>query len=385
MNTFDPKHRYSDAAKLARLKNKKLFLFDIDGTIAVGDTLYEGSADLIRYINAIGGRAYYITNNSTKSGLDYVKKFHDAFHLDSTEDQFITSGYMTLRFLKENYAEKKIFVLGTASFIAELRKNGLHVTEVCEENIDCVVVAYDSELNYGKLTEVCKVLFTQDVPFYGTNPDLRCPIDFGFIPDCGAICDMITATTDMQPIYLGKPSKEVVNLCLDISGFTPEETLVVGDRLYTDIACGINGGVDTCVLFTGEAQKKDILTPEGEPNTQYLPDYAFENVQERLDASNGFLHDTDSQRIRSGVYADGSTDLEDGNGVYVVFLLLQSAYQSVSELHGFFLIISVSYADTVICYICFLLCQICQQQVDGLVHGLAAASADTGRKYLAFF
>ena len=125
MNTFDPNHRYSDAAKLARLKNKKLFLFDIDGTIAVGDTLYEGSADLIRYINDIGGRAYYITNNSTKSGLDYVKKFHDAFHLDSTEDQFITSGYMTLRFLKENYAEKKIFVLGTASFVitASLRKS----------------------------------------------------------------------------------------------------------------------------------------------------------------------------------------------------------------------------------------------------------------------
>ena len=113
---------------------------------------------------------------------------------------------------------------------------------------------------------------------------MRCPIDFGFIPDCGAICDMITATTDKQPIYLGKPSKEVVKLCLEVSGFTPEETLVGGDRLYTDIACGINGGVDTCVLFTGEAQKKDILTPEGEPNTQYLPDYAFENVQELLDA-----------------------------------------------------------------------------------------------------
>ena len=101
MDTFDPKHIYSDAAKLARLKDKKLFLFDIDGTIAVGDTLYEGSADLLRYIQAIGGRAYYITNNSTKSGLDYVKKFHDAFHLDSTEDQFITSGYMTLRFEEE--------------------------------------------------------------------------------------------------------------------------------------------------------------------------------------------------------------------------------------------------------------------------------------------
>lgn len=284
MNTFDPKNIFSDREKLFRLKNKKLFLFDIDGTIAVGDTLYDGSADLIRYINDIGGKAYYITNNSTKSGLDYVKKFKEAFHLDSTEDQFITSGYMTLRFLKEHYADKKIFVLGTASFVAELRKNGLHVTEVYEESIDCVVVAYDSELNYAKLTEVCKVLFTQDVPFYGTNPDLRCPIDFGFIPDCGAICDMITATTDKKPVYLGKPSKEVVNLCLKVSGFTPEETLVVGDRLYTDIACGINGGVDTCVLFTGEAQKEDILTPEGEPNTPYLPDYAFENVQELLKA-----------------------------------------------------------------------------------------------------
>lgn len=76
--------------------------------------------------------------------------------------------------------------------------------------------------------------------------------------------------------------------------------------------------------------------------------------------SNGFLHDTDSQRIRSGVYADGSTDLENGNGVDVVSLLLQSAYQSVPKLHGFFLIVAISYANTVICNICFLLCQICQ-------------------------
>ena len=109
--------------------------------------------------------------------------------------------------MKENYADKKIFVLGTASFVAELRKNGLWVTEVCEDSIDCVVVAYDSELNYAKLTEVCKVLFTQDVPFLRHQPDSALPIDFGFIPDCGAICDMITATTDKQPIYLASPAK----------------------------------------------------------------------------------------------------------------------------------------------------------------------------------
>ncbi|MBE5884075.1 MAG: HAD-IIA family hydrolase [Lachnospiraceae bacterium] len=260
------------------LKQKKLFLFDIDGTLAIGDTLYEGSRQLLAYIERIGGKAYYITNNSTKSGSDYVAKFRNSFQLETTEEQFITSGYMTLRFLKAHFANKKIFVLGTTSFVAELRKNGLNITEVCEPDIDCVVVAYDSELNYNKLTEVCRVLFTMEVPFYATNPDLRCPIDFGFIPDCGAICDMITQTTGKLPTYLGKPSKEVVELCLTQSGFTKEETLVIGDRLYTDIACGINGSVDTCVVFTGEATKEDIK------DTPFQPDYAFDTINDLLAA-----------------------------------------------------------------------------------------------------
>lgn len=263
---------------LENLKNKKLFLFDIDGTLAIGDTLYEGSADLLAHIERIGGKAYYITNNSTKSGLDYVKKFREAFHLKTTEDLFITSGYMTIQFLLKNYSNRKIFVLGTASFITELRNNGLCITEECEPDIACVVVAYDSELNYNKLIKVCQVLSTMEIPFYATNPDLCCPIDFGFIPDCGAICEMITHSTGKTPVYLGKPSKEVVELCLQLSGFSKEETLVVGDRLYTDIACGINGGVDTCVVFTGEAKEEDIK------DTPFRPDYAFETIKDLFTA-----------------------------------------------------------------------------------------------------
>ena len=264
----------------SNLQNKKLFLFDIDGTLAVGDTLYEGSAPLLDYIKKIGGKAYFITNNSTKSGSDYVEKFRHAFGLETKEEQFITSGYMTLRFLKEHYADKKIFVLGTASFIAELRRNGLDVTETVTETsvhtIACVVVAYDSELTYEKLVQACKVLSTTNVPFYATNPDLCCPIDFGFIPDCGAICNMITDSTGKRPIYLGKPSKDVVELCLAHSGLSREETLVVGDRLYTDIACGINGGVDTCVVFTGEAKRENMK------DTAYPATYCFENIGELL-------------------------------------------------------------------------------------------------------
>lgn len=260
------------------LTDKKLFLFDIDGTLAIGNTLYEGSAELLNYIDAIGGRTYYITNNSTMSGQDYVRKFEEHFHLKTTESQFITSGFMTIRFLKAHYANRKIFVMGTASFLAGLQKCGLTVTETPQEDIACVVAAYDSELTYRKLTAICQVLSTTQVPFYATNPDLCCPIDFGYVPDCGAMCQMITASTGKTPLYLGKPNKEMVEYCLEISGFTKEQTLVIGDRLYTDIACGINAGVDTCVVFTGEATPKDLR------GTAFSPTFQFDTVKCLYDA-----------------------------------------------------------------------------------------------------
>lgn len=260
------------------LSDKRLFLFDIDGTIAVGDTLYPGTRPLLDYIRYVGGKAYYITNNSTWSNADYVRKFRDVFGLETDESQFVTSGYMTLRFLLQRHSADKIYVLGTASYIAELRRNGLRVTEQPEEDAKCAVVAYDSELTYQKLVNACKLLSVADIPFYGTNPDLRCPIDFGFIPDCGSICQMIASSTGKTPLYLGKPNPEMVTLCMEDSGFSAAQTLVVGDRLYTDIACGLNAGVDTCALYTGETSPDEIA------HSPYKPAYAFADVQALLDA-----------------------------------------------------------------------------------------------------
>lgn len=254
------------------LEDKKLFLFDIDGTLATGNDLYQGTRELLEWIEKIGGKAIYITNNSTKSRKDYVRKF-DRWDLKTEEWQFVTSGFMAVLYLKKNFAGKKVFVMGTSSFVKDLKEQGIWVTEQVEQEIDCVLVGYDSELNYEKLERVCEILSTREIPYLATNPDLCCPAPFGFIPDCGSMCQMIQNSTGKVPKYLGKPSRDVVDYCRNLTGFSAEETLVVGDRLYTDIACGIAAEVNTCVVYTGEATREEVN------KTIFVPTYQFANVE----------------------------------------------------------------------------------------------------------
>lgn len=255
------------------MKEKKLFLFDIDGTLAIDQTLMNGTLELLSYIRELNGKAAYITNNSTKSRKDYVKKF-EQWNIPVTEDDFVTASYASCLYLKENHINDKIFVVGTKSFVNELKDFGLYVTEEVCDDISVVIVGFDNELNYKKIQSVCEILSRENITYLATNPDLCCPTWFGSIPDCGAICKMIACATNRLPIYLGKPNPIIVNICIEKFGFTKEETLVVGDRLYTDIACGIHGGVDTAVVFTGEA------TPDDCKNTKYIPTYQFSSIKE---------------------------------------------------------------------------------------------------------
>ena len=255
------------------LKQKKVFLFDIDGTLAVDSTLYEGSRELLAYIERIGGHAFYITNNSTKSRKDYVEKFAK-WGIETCEEQFVTASYATCLYLKQRYEGRKLFVMGTPSFVEELRAWGLSVTEHAEEDVACVVVGFDQSLTYDKVWDACRLLFHEEIDYIGTNPDLRCPTAFGFVPDCGGICEMLNGTVGRKPFYIGKPNARIVELCLAVCGASRKETLVVGDRLYTDIACGVNAKVDTAVVYTGEATKEEVA------GSRWKPDYEFDNIME---------------------------------------------------------------------------------------------------------
>jgi len=253
------------------LKKKMVFLFDIDGTLAVDKSLYRGTKELLYYIRDIGGQAFFVTNNSTKSRRDYVAKFAD-WEIETEAGQFMTASYASSLYLKKNYDGKKIFVVGTPSFVTELKECGLHIVEQVEEDVDCVMVGFDASLTYEKAAAACELLFRENVDFIASNPDYRCPSWFGFIPDCGAICEMLRVTTNREPLFIGKPNAGIVELCRQEAKAGKEAVIIVGDRLYTDIACGINAGVDTALVYTGEAKAEDLKT------TDYQPTYAFDTI-----------------------------------------------------------------------------------------------------------
>ncbi|MFR1908251.1 MAG: hypothetical protein ACLS28_22050 [Clostridium neonatale] len=131
------------------LEDKKLFLLDIDGTIAIDGILIDGTKNFMNYVLDIGGKYIFITNNSTKSIKDYVEQFI-GLGIKVDETNFITASYATALYLQEHYKEKKIFVVGTKSFIEELKSFNINTTEDLEEDIQCAVVAYDNELTYKK-------------------------------------------------------------------------------------------------------------------------------------------------------------------------------------------------------------------------------------------
>ena len=264
----------------SELKNKKLFLLDMDGTIYEENNVFNGTHQLLDYVVASGGRYVFITNNSSKSVNDYITKVN-GLGIKADKENFFTSTQATVRYLKKRHEKPYVYCQGTKSLLSELSNEGIKVTSDVEMGIDAVVVGFDTELTSEKLRKTCQILSENEIPFIATNPDLRCPVSFGFIPDCGSICKMITVATGKEPLYIGKPQSVMVDFVREKYGFTKEETVVIGDRLYTDIALGLNAGVTTICVLTGEATVKDVITSD------VKPDFTFNGVKEIFESLNG--------------------------------------------------------------------------------------------------
>ena len=249
-----------------RLKDKRLFLFDMDGTIYCENNLFDGVKELLDIIKYEGGHYVFITNNASKSVNDYIKKVQN-MGLNVDKENFLTSAQATVLHLRKHHNGARVFAQGTKSFIKELKDGGINVTEEYDENAQVILVGFDTEITAEKMRVTSKMLTVKkDVPYYATNPDWVCPVDFGYIPDCGSMCFGYEKATGRYPVYIGKPQPAMIDIAMEKFGFSKEATVVLGDRIYTDIASGYNARVDTVLVLSGEATMKDYEESEIKPS-----------------------------------------------------------------------------------------------------------------------
>ena len=260
----------ADRANL--LERIGLFVLDMDGTFYLGDQVIEGAIDFVRYVERQGRRVLFFTNNSSQSPRVYMDRLA-RMGCPITREQIMTSGDVTITYLKENYEGKRVYLVGTDALTESFREEGICLWKEGDPRPDLVVIGFDTTLTYEKLRMACGFI-RQGALFLATHLDLNCPTEDGFIPDCGSFCAAITASTGVEPKYLGKPFRETVDMVLVRTGVERERVAFVGDRLYTDVATGVNHGAWGLLVLTGETGLKDLET------SQVQPDAVFESLGE---------------------------------------------------------------------------------------------------------
>ena len=249
------------------LSEKRLFLLDMDGTLYLDDRLFDRVPDFLSHIRRIGGRYLFLTNNSSRGVEGYMEKLA-RMGIPSGPEDYLTSVDAAIDHLRRFCPGKKCYVFGTRSFLGQLRDAGIPVTHRLEDDVDILLCGFDRELTFRKLEDAC-ILLNRGVTWLATNPDWVCPTWYGSVPDCGSVCRMLTTATGREPTVIGKPRPQMALLAMERTGFSPEQTVLLGDRLYTDVACGVNAGIDTVFVLSGEGTMADIDTYQIHPTWVY--------------------------------------------------------------------------------------------------------------------
>ena len=260
------------------LRDCELFLFDMDGTLYLGDEVYAGAIALMEDLPRLGKRYIYLTNNSSRAGTDYITRLRRLGFPCEAENVF-TSGMATGLYLNQNFPGASVYLAGTRAFYRELQSYGIRLvndelghTEAMD--VDVVVQGFDTELVYEKLDRAVHFL-RRGAKFIAANPDWVCPMPAGeVLPDCGSICALLTASSGVRPEYIGKPNRNMIDVISKLTGIPNERICAVGDRLYTDIAVAQNAGAVSVLVLSGETDEAMLAAAERKP------DYVLPSVKE---------------------------------------------------------------------------------------------------------
>lgn len=248
----------------------KSFISDMDGVIYRGKKLIDGAAEFIDRLVKSNTKFLFLTNNSQQTPLDLKMKLERLGIKSVSEDNFITSAMATAYFLREQKSNASVYVIGDGALASELYKVGFSVSE---SNPDYVVVGKTSNFNFAMIKTASK-LIKAGAKFIGTNPDVTDPTEDGIEPACGTLLSAIETASGMKPYVVGKPNSLMMTIATRKLGVHADDTVMIGDRMDTDIVGGMEAGMDTCLVLSGVTQKEDLKW------FPYKPTYIFDSVKD---------------------------------------------------------------------------------------------------------
>ncbi len=248
----------------------KGFIFDLDGTVYLSDKLIPGADRVIRLLRENGKKVVFLSNKPVQTREDYASKL-TGLGIPTRPEEVVNSTLVMINYLRKSAPKARVFIVGEIPFVEEVKRTGFIVTEDPEE-IDYVVVAFDRTFDYRKLNISFQAI-KRGAHFVATNPDRTCPVEGGEIPDCAAMIAAIEAATQKKvEVVVGKPNPYMVRTALEVMGLRPEDSLLIGDRLETDIRMGRESGISTGLVLTGVTDEKTLK------ESSIQPDFVFRSI-----------------------------------------------------------------------------------------------------------
>lgn len=238
-----------------------IYVFDLDGVLWRGESVVPGAPEAIARLRAAGKRLFFLTNNSSQPRRVYVEKL-TRLGMPADESEIATSASITAAYLAHEGKHKTVFVVGGPGIHTELGAVGIATVGVDdpeERDLDCtcVVVGLDRNFRYETLHRAQQCL-VRGADFIATNRDGQYPVEGGVIPGGGSMVAAIAAAAEREPLTMGKPEPLGLKLLVEQAGVAPQDAVMVGDRLDTDILCGNRCGVPTTLVLTGVGTREQV-------------------------------------------------------------------------------------------------------------------------------
>jgi NagD protein len=248
------------------------YIFDLDGTIYLGERLIPGAGETIERLKSLSKKIIYLSNKPLQTREDYAAKL-TRLGIPTRAEEVINSSLVMARWLSGEAPGATIYVIGEAPLIQELVRAGFRISEKAGE-IQYVIASFDRTFDYRKLNIALQAI-KRGAHFVATNPDRTCPVEGGEIPDCAAMIGAVEGTTGKKvETVVGKPSDIMIRVAVDYMGLRPQDCILVGDRLETDMVMGKKAGMAAALVLTG------VTTRESLKNSDIRPDYVWESVAE---------------------------------------------------------------------------------------------------------